>query len=113
MNSQNLPMFGQLQAAIERMGAGDLTTHVQADAQSAEVEQLAQALERTRERLAERFAVLEGRRDAQAHFLAGMSHEFRTPLAGMEASMELLQENLRSLSPEETQQLLNSVQLSL
>lgn len=113
MNSQNLPMIEQLQAEIERIGTGDLNTPVHVDVQSAEVEQLAQALERTRTQLAERLRVLEGRRDAQTHFLASMSHEFRTPLAGMEASMELLQQNLRSLSPEEMQQLLNSVQLSL
>ncbi len=35
------------------------------------------------------------RRKAQTYFLASMSHEFRTPLAGMQASIELLQENLR------------------
>jgi signal transduction histidine kinase len=113
MDSQMLPMIEQLQAAIEQMGNGDLTTPVHVEGQSVEVELLAQALERTRAQVAERFVALERRRDAQAHFLAGMSHEFRTPLAGMEASMELLQENFRSLSPEETQQLLNSVQLSL
>ncbi len=53
------------------------------------------------------------RRKAQTYFLANMSHEFRTPLAGMQASVELLQENLRQLSVEETQQLLNSIHLSL
>jgi signal transduction histidine kinase len=53
------------------------------------------------------------RRKAQTYFLANMSHEFRTPLAGMQASVELLLENLHYLSIEETQQLLNSVHLSL
>jgi len=53
------------------------------------------------------------RRKAQTYFLASMSHEFRTPLAGMQASIELLQENLRQLSVEEVQQLLNSIHLSL
>jgi len=53
------------------------------------------------------------RRKAQTYFLASMSHEFRTPLAGMQASIELLQENLRQLSVEEMQQLLNSIHLSL
>jgi two-component system sensor histidine kinase ResE len=53
------------------------------------------------------------RRKAQTYFLANMSHEFRTPLAGMKASVELLQDNLRNLSVQEMQQLLNSVHLSL
>jgi PAS domain S-box-containing protein len=53
------------------------------------------------------------RRKAQTYFLANMSHEFRTPLAGMQASVELLLENLHYLSTEEIQQLLNSVHLSL
>ncbi len=53
------------------------------------------------------------RRRAQTYFLANMSHEFRTPLAGMQASVELLLENLRQLSPDEMQQLLNSLHLSL
>ena len=53
------------------------------------------------------------RRKAQTYFLANMSHEFRTPLAGMQASVELLMENLHYLSLEEMQQLLNSVHLSL
>ncbi len=53
------------------------------------------------------------RRKAQTYFLANMSHEFRTPLAGMQASVELLQENLHSLSLRETEQLLNSIHLSL
>ena len=53
------------------------------------------------------------RRKAQTYFLANMSHEFRTPLAGMQASIEILLENLRSLSTEETRQLLNSIHLSL
>lgn len=103
----------QLQAAIERIGAGDLTTPVTCQFEHADDAALAQALEAARAQLAERFGALNARREAQARFLAGMSHEFRTPLAGMEASVELLQENLRTLSPEETQQLLSSVQLSL
>jgi signal transduction histidine kinase len=53
------------------------------------------------------------RRKAQTYFLANMSHEFRTPLAGMQASVELLLENLRQLSLDDMQQLLNSLHLSL
>jgi signal transduction histidine kinase len=103
----------QLTDAAERMGNGDLTTVIRADTRSAKVERLAQTLEKTRAQLALNLEELAVRRKAQTYFLASMSHEFRTPLAGMQASLELLQENFRALSPEETQQLLNSIQLSL
>ena len=53
------------------------------------------------------------RHKAQTYFLATMSHEFRTPLSGMRASVELLLENLRYLSMEETRQLLHSIRLGL
>lgn len=56
----------------------------------------------------------ESRRStAQAYYLANMSHEFRTPLSGMKASLELLINNIHELSAEERQQLLNSQLMSV
>lgn len=52
-------------------------------------------------------------RDYQAQFLANISHEFRTPLAGMKVSIELLLENVRDLSTTEFTQLLNSLNLGV
>ncbi len=103
----------RLTDAAERMGSGDLTTAIRVDTRSAKVERLAQTLEKTRAQLAHSLEELSVRRKAQTYFLASMSHEFRTPLAGMQASLELLQENFRTLSADETRQLLNSIQLSL
>ncbi len=47
------------------------------------------------------------------HFMANISHEFRTPLTAVAASVELLVEEAADLSPGELQQLLNSLHLGL
>lgn len=49
----------------------------------------------------------------QSEFLANISHEFRTPLAGMKVSIELLLENRHDLSAAELAQLLTSLHLSV
>ncbi len=46
-------------------------------------------------------------------FMANITHEFRTPLAALEASSELLLDNLHSLSKEETKELLVSLNLGI
>jgi signal transduction histidine kinase len=46
-------------------------------------------------------------------FMANITHEFRTPLAALEASSELLLDNLHSLSPAEIEELLVSLNLEL
>ena len=53
------------------------------------------------------------RASAQAYYLAHMSHEFRTPLSGMKAAIELLREHQANLSIEEESQLLNSILMSV
>src|SRR4030095_2556930 len=46
-------------------------------------------------------------------FMANITHEFRTPLAALEASSELLLDNLQSLSQTETKDLLVSLNLGI
>lgn len=46
-------------------------------------------------------------------FMANITHEFRTPLAALEASTELLLDNLPNLSQEETKELLVSLNLGI
>ena len=46
-------------------------------------------------------------------FLANVTHEFRTPLAALEASSELLLDNLHNLSHEEIEELLTSLNLGI
>lgn len=45
-------------------------------------------------------------------FLGNITHEFRTPLTALSASIEILTEEIEDLSPSETQELLNSIHLS-
>jgi len=45
-------------------------------------------------------------------FLGNITHEFRTPLTALSASIEILTEEISSLTPSETQELLNSIYLS-
>ncbi len=46
-------------------------------------------------------------------FMANITHEFRTPLAALEASSELLLDNLHTLSKTETEELLISLNLGI
>jgi signal transduction histidine kinase len=46
-------------------------------------------------------------------FMSNITHEFRTPLAALEASSELLLDNLHSLSPKEIEELLISLNLGI
>jgi len=55
----------------------------------------------------------EGMRRLLGDFLANVTHEFRTPLSALAASIELLMEQLPDLSTNEVFELLNPIQLSI
>ena len=46
-------------------------------------------------------------------FIANITHEFRTPLAALSASVELLMDQLPTLSPEETSELLRALNIGV
>lgn len=117
---QRLADLWQLVIAARRMGQGDLTTPITTRGTLSEVYSLARVLEQNRNRISTMLAELEAakewsdsQRSVQAYFLANISHEFRTPLAGMQVTVELLRENARRLSPDELDELLSALHLSI
>jgi len=52
-------------------------------------------------------------RNFLSYFLANISHEFRTPLSALNASVELLLEELDDLSKDDISNLLNSIHMSV
>ena len=52
-------------------------------------------------------------RNLRSYFLANISHEFRTPLSAINASVELLLDELDDLSKDDISKLLNSIHMSV
>jgi PAS domain S-box-containing protein len=59
------------------------------------------------------FSEEEAIRRLLGDFLANITHEFRTPLSALAASIELLLDQLQSLNPEELRELLDSLHLGI
>jgi signal transduction histidine kinase len=109
------PVKALTDAAV-RIGRGDFSVSIPPGG-AAEVGALAQTMEEMRRNLLELIETLR-RREAEAQagrrardsVLANISHEFRTPLAAQLASIELLLDNLETMSSDQRRELTESLQ---
>lgn len=105
-----------LAALAERASAqrgGQLDTPLTFDTRVREVAVLGQALEEARIDLQRTLSELRNEKALTEHFLANVSHEFRTPLTAIAASVELLIDQAAALTPSELQELLATLHLGM
>jgi signal transduction histidine kinase len=102
-----------LAGAASAMRGGDLSGPIAFDTDVNEVAVLGQALEAARVDLQRTLAELRREKALIEHFLANVSHEFRTPLTAVAASVELLMDQADELSPAELHELLATLHLGV
>jgi signal transduction histidine kinase len=101
----------RLALATQAIAAGDLNTPVSENGRD-EIGQLALSFDTMRIRLAATYADLARERNRYRDFLTMMPHEFRTPLAALAASLELLETDEEDLSADQ-RQLVSSIHRSV
>lgn len=106
------PLAGLTNAAVA-MRRGDLASPIVFDTSVREVALVGQALEDARVDLQHSLMDLRREKALTEHFLANVSHEFRTPLTAVAASVELLMDQASDLSPAELQELLATLHLGV
>jgi len=105
--------LADLARAAAAMRSGNLSSPIAFDASVREVALLGESLEVTRADLQRSLAELRQEKALTDHFLANVSHEFRTPLTAVAASVELLIDQAAELSPAELQELLTTLHLGV
>lgn len=105
--------LADLTNAAATMRGGDLSRPIAFDSSVREVALVGQALEGARGDLQRTLAELRREKALTDHFLANVSHEFRTPLTAVAASVELLLDQAADLSPAELQELLTTLHLGV
>lgn len=105
--------LADLAGAATAMRGGDLSSPIVFDTGVREVALVGQSLEAAREDLQSTLAELRREKALTDHFLANVSHEFRTPLTAVAASVELLIDQAAELSPAELHELLNTLHLGV
>jgi len=106
---EHIPPFGSVnQVTVQTREGKEITlavTSAQLKPPSGEVKQVALVLRDITEE--------DSARRLRSYFLANISHEFRTPLAALNASVELLLEEMNAMSLGEITKLLNSIHLGV
>lgn len=105
--------LAELTGAAAAMRGGDLSSPIAFEAGVREVALVGEALEAARADLHRTLAELRQEKALTEHFLASVSHEFRTPLTAVTASVELLMDQADALSPAELHELLGTLHLGV
>jgi signal transduction histidine kinase len=105
--------LADLTGAATAMRGGDLSSPITFDTSVREAALMGQALEAARADLQRTLAELRQEKALTDHFLASVSHEFRTPLTAVAASVELLIDQADALSPAELHELLGTLHLGV
>jgi two-component system sensor histidine kinase BaeS len=105
--------LADLTGAATAMRGGDLSRPIATATGVREVALVAEALEAARADLQRTLAELRQEKALTEHFLASVSHEFRTPLTAVAASVELLIDQANALSPAELHELLDTLHLGV
>ena len=92
----------RLATAAARIGAGDLESPVQSEAEGEdEVALLAAQMEQMRRSLHETYTQLRQLNQLKEEYLFSVAHEVRTPLTSLIASVEVLADDFRRMAPAE------------
>jgi signal transduction histidine kinase len=100
MTKKRLRPIGRIAEAVQRIGAGDLSQHVEASPSRDEIGRLVEGFNEMTSRLNTTFAGLR-------RFSEDTSHELRTPLSIMKGEAEMMLKRVRE--PEEYQRALRSI----
>lgn len=103
--------LASLTRATRALGEGRMDVPVDVPGQD-ELAVLARGFNTMRESLMASHAELSRERDRYRDLLAVVPHEFRTPLAALTASLELLQSDFADLTPDQARSLLQSIRRS-
>jgi signal transduction histidine kinase len=105
--------LADLTGSATAMRGGDLSSPITTATSVREVALVGEALEAARADLQRTLAELRQEKALTEHFLASVSHEFRTPLTAVAASVELLIDQADALSPAELHELLGTLHLGV
>jgi len=105
-----LPPLDNLTKKAKKIAAGDIQVSLEEgdlDAAPQVVRDLAEALEKSNNRLRSAFAEVNAESKRQSQFISDVSHELRTPLTAIRGAAETLMDE--DIAPEDRQRFLNTI----